>query len=70
MPGKRKARSLRARSGAAVSKNEMKRFKRGVASIGGGSLGTLYGTKVGKMTGSAVTESEMKRLKKAIKRRK
>ena len=77
MPGKRKARSLRARSGAAVTKKEMKRFRKAASVVGafegvqaGASIGKLHKVKVGKMTGSAVTESEMKRLKKAIKRRK
>ena len=60
MPGKRKARSLRARSGAAVTKKEMKRFRTAASVVGafegvqaGASIGKLHKGKVGKMIGAA-----------------
>ena len=60
MSGKRKARSLRARSGAAVSKKEMKRFRAAASVLGGfegvqagASIGKLHKGKVAKMIGAA-----------------
>ena len=59
MPGKRKARSLRARSGAAVTKKEMKRFRTAASVVGafegvqaGASIGKLHKGKVAKMLGA------------------
>ena len=59
MPGKRKARSLRARSGAAVTKKEMKRFRAAASVLGGfegvqagASIGKLHKGKVAKMLGA------------------
>ena len=61
MPGKRKARSLRARSGAAVSKNEMKRFLLHI-----GKVGTMMGGAEGVKRGKQAA----KKRNKALKRRK